>query len=412
MSPTLVPDSQTPHREMKSTEQLAGQALLTRNAPVRSPLENSMATQSSSKNQLLRHLYESLGEPDAHRRFLRLLAASFKSQLIATQRDSREHMHVPILHFDSEGRQFDGITEAAAIAPFVNPWFAANAATNLIKYGTGHDEGLLSPSQLQLTDFYQYVLRPFDLFHSLGILISSESDGFNVLTLSRSRSAGYYTAKESMLAQWILPHVRNVHAIQIQLSTTAVSEARCDSRAIWLLDRAGSVVFYNVAAEQLALSPGGRLCLRGGKLIAAAAMDRTNLSNAITATSLAPAYPSTLVIHDQYGFPWAVVEVRPIPPQAFESWLVVRPATTIVSVRLLATRPAHLGTLLIKLFDLTQAEARVAIALLSAETVGGVAKQLNKSEETIRSQLKAVFAKIGVNTQARLLRLLDRLSDN
>jgi DNA-binding CsgD family transcriptional regulator len=58
------------------------------------------------------------------------------------------------------------------------------------------------------------------------------------------------------------------------------------------------------------------------------------------------------------------------------------------------------------LFNLTPAEARIAHAVAARETIDSVAAALNLSRETVRSQLKAALAKIGVVRQIDLAVML------
>jgi DNA-binding CsgD family transcriptional regulator len=58
------------------------------------------------------------------------------------------------------------------------------------------------------------------------------------------------------------------------------------------------------------------------------------------------------------------------------------------------------------LFDLTPAEARVARFIAERQTIESVADSIGVSRETIRTQLKAVFAKTGTSRQADLVALL------
>jgi DNA-binding CsgD family transcriptional regulator len=58
------------------------------------------------------------------------------------------------------------------------------------------------------------------------------------------------------------------------------------------------------------------------------------------------------------------------------------------------------------LFDLTPAEARLARALMQGLTPAGAARKFALSEGTIRSQLKALFAKTGQSRQSELVRML------
>ena len=57
-------------------------------------------------------------------------------------------------------------------------------------------------------------------------------------------------------------------------------------------------------------------------------------------------------------------------------------------------------------FGLTQAEARVALAAASGNTVGETAKLLNLSPNTIKTHLRRVFAKTATARQAELSGLI------
>jgi DNA-binding CsgD family transcriptional regulator len=61
-------------------------------------------------------------------------------------------------------------------------------------------------------------------------------------------------------------------------------------------------------------------------------------------------------------------------------------------------------------FGLTKAEIRIMHGLLQGSSINDLAVEGNRSRETIRSQLKSVFAKTGVKSQTELLRLVYRNS--
>ncbi len=60
-------------------------------------------------------------------------------------------------------------------------------------------------------------------------------------------------------------------------------------------------------------------------------------------------------------------------------------------------------------FDLSPGEARVAVALAEGMSAEEIAKKHRVSMSTVRTQLKAVFAKTGVSRQAELVSILARL---
>ncbi|MSO75674.1 MAG: helix-turn-helix transcriptional regulator [Alphaproteobacteria bacterium] len=58
------------------------------------------------------------------------------------------------------------------------------------------------------------------------------------------------------------------------------------------------------------------------------------------------------------------------------------------------------------LYGLTPAEADVAVALAEGKTLDRVAEERGVSRETVRFQLKAIYAKTGTSRQAELARLV------
>jgi DNA-binding CsgD family transcriptional regulator len=67
--------------------------------------------------------------------------------------------------------------------------------------------------------------------------------------------------------------------------------------------------------------------------------------------------------------------------------------------------------LLKSVYGLTPAEARVAIALLEGGSARNVADYLNVSPHTVRTQLKQIYAKLGVDTRARFVKLTLELAE-
>jgi DNA-binding CsgD family transcriptional regulator len=81
-------------------------------------------------------------------------------------------------------------------------------------------------------------------------------------------------------------------------------------------------------------------------------------------------------------------------------------AAGLIVVTPLASPRAPAAAVLEGLFDLTPAEARVASALTGGATIREISRQIGIGEETVRSQLKAVFEKTGTRRQAELVGLL------
>jgi DNA-binding CsgD family transcriptional regulator len=65
--------------------------------------------------------------------------------------------------------------------------------------------------------------------------------------------------------------------------------------------------------------------------------------------------------------------------------------------------------MLTSLYNLTETEARLASGIAGGHSVESAAVSLHMRIATARSHLKSVFAKVGVNRQQDLVRLLSSL---
>jgi len=75
-------------------------------------------------------------------------------------------------------------------------------------------------------------------------------------------------------------------------------------------------------------------------------------------------------------------------------------------VTLVVQQSAPQPALLEALFDLTPTEAKVASLLVQGQSVVEIAKAQEVKQNSVRTQLKSVFAKTGVHRQAELVGLL------
>jgi len=101
----------------------------------------------------------------------------------------------------------------------------------------------------------------------------------------------------------------------------------------------------------------------------------------------------------------AVVHVVPIRRSAHD--LFTRAAAILVVTRS-ADKPVG-APLLQALFDLSAIEAQIAARVASGMTAESIATADNKSEATVRNQLRSVLQKTGCQRQTDLVRLLARL---
>jgi DNA-binding CsgD family transcriptional regulator len=99
-----------------------------------------------------------------------------------------------------------------------------------------------------------------------------------------------------------------------------------------------------------------------------------------------------------------LVPIRGVAHDVFSTAAAIVVATPVVPGA--APQPA----LVQGLYDLTPAEARIASLVASGQAPRDAARSLGITEETARTTLKRVFAKVGVSRQSELAALLARLT--
>jgi len=104
--------------------------------------------------------------------------------------------------------------------------------------------------------------------------------------------------------------------------------------------------------------------------------------------------------------PAAILHLVPMP--SFSSDRVFERGSLVI-ITSLSARTLPSIEMLHGLFDLTPAEARLARGLAGGRNIGEIASQYKVSQETIRSQIKQVFAKTRTRSQAELVGLVTRL---
>lgn len=113
--------------------------------------------------------------------------------------------------------------------------------------------------------------------------------------------------------------------------------------------------------------------------------------------------PRSIPVPATVKTPPMVVHMHPVRGDARD---IFTRAAVVLLVTPVVVADVPTATVIQGLFDLTPTEARVARALASGQTVGDIATFHGTSSATVRNQVRAVFAKTGMNRQADLVGLL------
>jgi len=239
--------------------------------------------------------------------------------------------------------------------------------------------------------------------------------GYLRVGASRRRAEGAFVASDKRQFDEALRHI--LHVLELDMRIVALDREKrtlaesldAVATATAIVTRDLRVLHVNTAATQL-IGNGKGLRLVGGKLIATRPADHTALE-AVTrradgAREGIEQPPSTIVIHNAQHEP-VLVRAHAL---ARSSFVAAADNTGQVVLILTAARQQHDPGLdaLLGSFGLTSAEQRVVRHLLQGSRLSNVARSLDVSIETVRSQLKSAYGKIGVQRQSDLVRLLSQ----
>jgi DNA-binding CsgD family transcriptional regulator len=165
-----------------------------------------------------------------------------------------------------------------------------------------------------------------------------------------------------------------------------------------------------VAASAIAT---GRMRLMNGRLSAPRHFDTTEMDAAIAAATSrdpASAEPTAQTIVNRNPREPALVQVVDVIALPHQPSLLSFEPRAIVVLRGAEQNRDELEAILVRAFGLTPAEAQVAARLALGEPRERIAEERGASLQTVRSQIKSIFAKLNVTRERELVSLLARLT--
>jgi DNA-binding CsgD family transcriptional regulator/PAS domain-containing protein len=262
--------------------------------------------------------------------------------------------------------------------------------------------------------FYREYMQPLDILHILGVdLVTSEGEhcGFRA---TRSHAQPAFSAQDKALCQLVLPHLKQAVHLHSHMDLIE-SERRLFSGAIErlqvgtvTLDAKGAILSINEEAAAILAEKDG-IRLTGGALQAEYKEENTKLQR-LTNSALAghagqaPTVIEAIAITRPSGRSKLSVLIRTLPEGEWSDGK----GQPRVAVFLRNPESKGLGSLDIvrRLFDLTHAEASLALLLANGLTLDEAAEQLNVRRNTARAHLRSIFSKMGVTRQTELVRLV------
>ena len=329
----------------------------------------------------------------------------------------------------------------ARLDPVFEPLLAGSRVGDLLL-----SDALMSGPALRRTEFYTDWLRPLGLHSGAACVLMRHGSAAALLYAARPRASGPFTAAAREALMLLLPHCEVAVRTSLRLAALcAAGEAasvaldQC-ADAVLLVDGDAGVHWANCAAELLlggadglSVEPGragGPGHLQGARPEVTGALRRLVALTARVATPVTtgacidlPTLPArrSLALPRPSGRPAYAAFAAPLVTgrangAAWGACLASNAprATVAVFVTDPAAGPTDGGRAsrarLCAQYQLTPAEAAVAVAVAQGDGLRAVATAHRVTLATVRTQAQQVYRKTGVRGQAALARLVERMA--
>jgi DNA-binding CsgD family transcriptional regulator/PAS domain-containing protein len=270
----------------------------------------------------------------------------------------------------------------------------------------------MSETELQQTSFYRNWAGPQGLREGCMTKFVHTPDRIGLLGTSIRANRDVISAEEQRFLALLSPHLRRASLIGDLLDQTRVTahfyrEALQGLAApVVLTDAQGSILYANGSAENM-LAGHGPILSRNGVLQAQNRTAGSALLDAIAGAAKADGALGARGIGlpiSAPGQPPAVAYVLPLTEGTARA--AFRPACAAVFISTTTSASPLPEAVLITLFELTPAEARVLLKIGGGMHAVAAALSLGISENTLKTHLSRIYAKTGTGRQADLVRLI------
>jgi DNA-binding CsgD family transcriptional regulator/GAF domain-containing protein len=276
------------------------------------------------------------------------------------------------------------------------------------------DRDVVTADEMKSDPFYSEFLPRFGLKYFAASMVSPDPHVEVGLSVQRRLDRPEFNDDELEMLGRIGPHVEralrlSMRLMDAELSALGLGEALARiGIGVFILDSLGRVVFSNPAGNALL---GAELEIANERLVVAAPFAQPNglLDRDIGSNlnSLLAETKPMLIRSRQSNRPLAIY-VLPIDTSSQRTAMLTHAKAVVLAVDTKINEPPD-ASLVRDIFGLTLSEARVSSLVGSGMQPSEVAVKLGIAQETVRSTLKRVFAKLGVSRQSELAVLMTKL---
>jgi DNA-binding CsgD family transcriptional regulator len=296
----------------------------------------------------------------------------------------------------------------AYLLPETNPGVAFSASTPPMTVA-GRDQ-LMSDRDMERLEFYDELMRPHGFWHAAVVNVHRDEALLAPMGVMRARSQRPFDESELRALRALAPHLNRALRVTLQLremEARAGALAETGDRAltaIVLTDAFGRVAEANGLARVI-LAEGDGLLIRDGILRAGRGCDSAKLARLIHEAAGARVLPMSGVMQVERPSGRRAIALVVSPTRAAAAPFGRSHAVCVSFADPERAAEAD-ADLLARLYGFTAREAAVAVLLLRGRSPREAADELATNENTVRTHIRHLFDKTGVERLADLVRLL------
>jgi DNA-binding CsgD family transcriptional regulator len=287
--------------------------------------------------------------------------------------------------------------------------------------GTAAASDLLIPDrnelEARLGQKYISMAQPTVFYHMAGGLLYEDDDRIYGIGVMNPKEAGPMTEWQIEKLDMLVPHLQQAMIIQNEFNHLKVREKALHANlnrllvGLILFDKNLVPVYINPVAQSI-LKYHPAIRLENGKILSIVHADTEKIHSALVkaissagAGFIDDASTSLGIRHHDCTTTLPVI-ISPV--RGFVQDIEATGQNALVAMCFSDPERACPveGDKLIKIYGLTKSEAQVAISLVNGLSPKEIAKINHVEISTIRSQLKAIYKKLNVNTQVEMVKML------
>lgn len=275
--------------------------------------------------------------------------------------------------------------------------------------------------EYEAMEYYQDFVRPQKIHYGIGGLINVGKNITAYFAHNRSKEKQGFQNEHLENLQFLAPHLQKAllinqktHDIELEknLLTDALNQI---NSPVLLVNKNGKVLFINTQAEKIIENQTGLIILNGHLIIRSSEENKNLQRLIINAAQQNSVHTLQQGGAMNYTVPTTQTSLSILvtPINANKANIDIK--SDEVALLLLNTnnqQPTLSIELINTLYSLTKAEARLTMLLCKGMTLNEISENLCLSKNTLKTQLRSCFNKIGVYRQADLVRVVSANTTN